>query len=358
MIVINKSFNLDTKFLLNKFNSLDDVVLFDIETTGFSPKYNMIYMIGCIYFSNNKVHMIQWLAEKDADEYAVLYEFNKFIRSYTAIISFNGDSFDLPFINKRANFYKINFDHDFISHDIYKLLKPFKTILGLDNCKLKTVEKYLGIHRIDKLTGRELIDHYYIFTESNDITSKNYLLQHNEDDLIGMVKLTPIFRYIDFCNSLKNYTLTYNISDYYITSNHLCIILELESETLIVNKHIKEYYQVHIDSNTITIYFNLFQGELKHFFDNHKDYYYIYSEDQAMHKSVASFIDGDNKTKATASTCYIKKRGTFIPLPAMCNLNKNIFYMDKSDKTKYLCIDNKLTNDLLMTICNTLLSSL
>ncbi len=57
----------------------------------------------------------------------------------------------------------------------------------------------------------------------------------------------------------------------------------------------------------------LFSGELKLFFDNVADYYYLPDEDMAIHKSVASFVDKNHRIKATASNCYVRKKGLFIP---------------------------------------------
>ena len=57
----------------------------------------------------------------------------------------------------------------------------------------------------------------------------------------------------------------------------------------------------------------LFQGELKYFYSNYKDYYYLPMEDTAIHKSVGEYVDRDARTKATARTCYTKKQGLFLP---------------------------------------------
>ena len=57
----------------------------------------------------------------------------------------------------------------------------------------------------------------------------------------------------------------------------------------------------------------LFQGELLYFFPDYKNYYYLPLEDQAVHKSVASYVDKKYRRPATAATCYIRKKGVFLP---------------------------------------------
>ena len=41
----------------------DEVVFFDIETTGFSPEKTVLYMIGCIYCKHERIICTQWLDE-------------------------------------------------------------------------------------------------------------------------------------------------------------------------------------------------------------------------------------------------------------------------------------------------------
>ena len=47
---------------------------------------------------------------------------------------------------------------------------------------------------------------------------------------------------------------------------------------------------------------------------NYKDYYYLTTEDVAVHKSVAHYVDTKYRKQATASTCYEKHTGEFLPV--------------------------------------------
>ena len=57
----------------------------------------------------------------------------------------------------------------------------------------------------------------------------------------------------------------------------------------------------------------LYEEELKYFYSNYKDYYYLPTEDIALHKSVASFVDKNHRMQATAATCYTRKQSTYLP---------------------------------------------
>ena len=78
------------------------IIYFDIETTGFSRKYCIVYLIGCMYYSGDELIYTQWLAENFNDEANVLIAFNKFIKDFDTVIHFNGNSFDIPFVTERV----------------------------------------------------------------------------------------------------------------------------------------------------------------------------------------------------------------------------------------------------------------
>ena len=60
----------------------DEVVFFDIETTGFSPETTVLYMIGCIYCQQDRLICTQWFAENKDSQKEVLIAFMEFISNY------------------------------------------------------------------------------------------------------------------------------------------------------------------------------------------------------------------------------------------------------------------------------------
>ena len=57
----------------------------------------------------------------------------------------------------------------------------------------------------------------------------------------------------------------------------------------------------------------IYEEELKYFYSNYKDYYYLPKEDIAVHKSVASFVDKEYREQATARNCYTRKISSYLP---------------------------------------------
>ena len=167
--------------------------VFDIETTGLSPKYCKVILIGILYNLNNKSIIKQFFAENEDDENKLLLEFINEIKNFENHITFNGLTFDIPFLNSRFDKHNINYnlskDKDI---DILKLIKPFKEKLSLPDCKLKTLEKYLSIYREDTISGKESVELYneYVCSKCNNLKDK--ILLHNYEDIYYLGKIFKI----------------------------------------------------------------------------------------------------------------------------------------------------------------------
>ena len=77
----------------------------------------------------------------------------------------------------------------------------------------------------------------------------------------------------------------------------------------------------------------MYEGTLKYFFDNYKDYYYLPAEDVAILKEVAASVDKAHRKNATASTCYTKKDSIFLPQYQI--IAEPAFYKQRKDKISY-----------------------
>ena len=57
----------------------------------------------------------------------------------------------------------------------------------------------------------------------------------------------------------------------------------------------------------------IYEEELKYFYSNYHDYYYLPTEDVALHKSVAKFVDKNHRIPASAANCYTRKTASYLP---------------------------------------------
>lgn len=191
-IIIN---TINSNLNLRKYDLDDSSCFLDIETTGLDRNRNNIYLIGIIYFdmSANSWILNQIFADNLKEEKEILLETARMLKNHNAIINYNGTAFDIPFMNSRFKFYDIDYsigkDRSF---DIYQMVKSGRKFLNLENLKLKTIEKHLGIEREDIYSGKDCINFYYKYLSTGDEILKTDILRHNMDDLIYMLDIISI----------------------------------------------------------------------------------------------------------------------------------------------------------------------
>ena len=349
--------NIKNKHLFTPDNKISDEIFnetsifFDIETTGFSPTSASLYLIGCMYRQDEYMIVEQFFAETKDEEAEVLTAFLNLLTNYETIISFNGIGFDLPFIKAKCDALQIEEHLNSCKYlDIFKAVGNIKFLLKQPNYKQKTIETFLGIHRKDTFSGGELINVYenYIKTHSNE--EEHLLLLHNYEDVLGMLDLLPILTYhsiLQGAYTIDSVELTPYTTFEGQQSNEFIITLQ---NNYTVPKRVSFqqegfYFTMHKDCTKIRI--PVYEGELKYFYANYKDYFYLPKEDIAIHKSVASFVDKEYREKAKACNCYNRKTGLFLPQTEV--VMQPFFLKEHKDKISYFeFTEDFLTSELML----------
>ncbi|MBQ7065602.1 MAG: ribonuclease H-like domain-containing protein [Lachnospiraceae bacterium] len=324
MKIIKKpiSFNEQT-YSLEHIDELNKILFVDIETTGFSANSSYLYLIGCLCYEEGNWQLIQYLAEDYIEEPLILQEFLTLCKSYHTLIHYNGNNFDLPYLKQKCQEFEIphpfggdGSSHEMTGIDIYKRIAGFKSILHLENCKQKTLEQFLDISREDKYNGGELIAIYKEFVETKNPELRELLLLHNSDDMQGMFRLLPLLSYMDIL-LVPFKVVKVQANHYEDLSNNLCheIIMKIKFHTPFPKPIVLHGNGCHFsgEGNEGFLKVPCHIGELKYFYSDYKEYYYLPLEDMALHKSVATYVDKDYRKQATAATCYTKKEGTYLP---------------------------------------------
>lgn len=321
---------------------------FDIETTGFSPKNAFVYLIGLALRSKNELHIYQFLAEHPSEEPEVLRAFYQKLDGIQTLITFNGLGFDLPFLKGREASYDICGNLDFYQNiDLYKVTGKLAQLFHLPNKKQKSVELFLGIDREDKYSGGELISIYHEYEKKQDSHLESLLLLHNYEDVLGMTKLLSLLAYRDFLESPANVldARLETCRPYGSTCDEQELLLELQVP-MAFPKHFlfqKEFCSLMCQDRIARLLVPVTCGEMKFYYDNYKDYYYLPDEDMAVHKSVASFVDSKHRKKATAATCYTKKSSVFLPQGEA--VFSPCFYPEKKSGTAYFALTEDFLSD-------------
>ena len=330
-------------FPLNIYAPLEQILFLDIETTGLSPANSNLYMIGLAYYEQGTWCIEQWMAERFTEERELLMKLIPFLPRFSHIIHFNGNRFDIPYLTEKAKelFVNLSFDNH-VGIDIYKRITPLKNTLVLPDCRQKTIEQFLGINRLDKYTGGELIQIYQAYTKSPDEGMLRLLIQHNLDDMKGMLDITPMLAYSEICNNEATITRVEMLKTSTLSGDP-CYALMM---TMKLPMSLPQKLFAHFDGNYLTaegdkatLKVPVFDGELKFFYSNYKEYYYIPTMDAAYHKSVAAHVDASMRQQATAYNCYTRKNSLFLRQYDI--LVEPFFKKDYKDKDTYFEISDE-----------------
>lgn len=339
MIIIKNKARENKYIQLDRYFNREDIVIFDIETTGFAAQTTTLYLIGCASYEYGELFITQWFNDDGDSEEEIINSFFDYIKKFKTIIHYNGDGFDIPYIEKKITEYMLNYSFDLLeSYDLYKKIRPFKDILHLDNLKQKTVERFLDINRLDKYSGGDLIKIYKEYLDKPDDKKEQLLLQHNFEDIEGLIYNCCLISYI------RLFEGAFTVKSMNVRKDKLQFSLSLENE--IPKRISKSHAGITLTGyqNDATLTVQIYEDTLKFFFADYKDYYFLPVEDRAIHKSVATYVDKEYREKATKETCYVKQSGYFIT-----QLDGDIitgYKVNYDDKESYIELNDIFLQDM------------
>jgi hypothetical protein len=289
-------------------------------------------------FNGKEWQLEQLLAQSREEEQLLLETFLKKAKTVSTLIHFNGSTFDLPYLIHKAETYGLEQSLSSMqSLDLYQRFRPLKRVLSLERMNQQFLEAFLGWPRQDRLTGKHMVTLFDKFAAFDEPGLRELLLLHNHDDLVGMTQLLSLSSYLmlfDGKFSAGQQTCTANAAWGSTETAFAEFVLTL-SAPVPVSFTADTPYPLSVTGDTAVLRIPLTTGTFYHFFKNYKDYYYLPLEDQAIHKSVAAYMDPAYRQKAKPSNCYIKKSGVFLPQPQ--EIFTPAFSSSYEDKMSYFC---------------------
>ena len=389
------------EYPFSRLGNRSEILLIDIETTGLSPEHAQVYLIGCAYWEEDCWHRIQWFDESGSGEADILTSFLLFAKKYRILLHYNGDRFDIPFLTRRIVHNGLQamsgaeqFPNAMKSVDLYRFLKPYQQILALPDLRQQTVEQFMGTGRTENSSGKDQVKFYLAYAAGSRSgrtapdtaasgaaaqtagdsmsrrTLRSAILSHNAADIDGLLSLSNVLAYADlFTADLNVYKAQANTCRdvngepmqelilyaraegipedimNILTGNHpadSCDEEEAETAPSFLTAQADGCY-VSICGNKVTMKVPIYNGRIHYYYANYKDYYYLPELDQAVHKSIAAFVDKDRREQATAQTCYTAKVGAF--LPEWSRLHEPIFKKEYEDKEAWFEFTQDMKRD-------------
>ena len=166
---------------------LDSGLFLDLETTGLSG--TPVFLCGLLSADAGAMSFRLLLARDYAEEAALLTAVAAEIAIRPVVITYNGKSYDLPFLGERSARLRVNPCRPAAHLD---LLHPARRRWSarLPDCRLKTLEWHLlGRHRSGDIDGSKIPDTYHRFVRDRDPRPLVRVMAHNLQDLYTLAEL-------------------------------------------------------------------------------------------------------------------------------------------------------------------------
>jgi len=164
------------------------VLFLDIETAGLSAN-TYVFLVGLMYWVDGAFRVEQAFARDYTEEVGLLWHVRSTMERFGTVVTYNGASFDLPFIRTRMTVHRIP---DIEPMDSVDLLHASRRVFRpiLPNCRLVTVEKHLrGVERVDDIPSRFIPRAYHEFVRSKDARIMRNVVYHNRMDVFTMAMI-------------------------------------------------------------------------------------------------------------------------------------------------------------------------
>ncbi len=164
---------------------LADIAVLDLETAGLwgCP----LFVTAFLFEEAGRLVTLQLMTRTYAEEEAVVRASAEILRGRTHLVTFNGKSFDLPFLAGRATLHRVPFD-DAAAMPHLDLLHPARRLYRghFPDCRLQTLERMLlGIRRVGDIASAEIPAVFHHFVATGEIERVKDVLHHSRIDVIS-----------------------------------------------------------------------------------------------------------------------------------------------------------------------------
>lgn len=165
------------------------MLFLDIETCGLSAA--PVFLVGLCMIGDRNLILRQLFARDYAEERALLHEVNRIVRDFDFLVTFNGKTFDVPFLRDRATHHRMRFSLDLPHLDLLWLARR-RWKESLPNCRLQTLEWHvLRRRRAGDVSGAEIPGLYHDYVKRGEPHRLLPVFHHNLLDVVAMAELIP-----------------------------------------------------------------------------------------------------------------------------------------------------------------------
>jgi uncharacterized protein len=166
-----------------------DFLFLDLETMGLFAGQPLVVAGLASLRPDNTILVEQYVVRDFPDELALLCEVNRQLASHRVMVTYNGKSFDLPFLTGRSAYYGIGLKQPGVHFDLLHFCR--RAWRGeLEGCSLRSIEQsILGISRETDLPGELVPEFYYEYLRTGNAGFLKPIVDHNRQDVVSLVNV-------------------------------------------------------------------------------------------------------------------------------------------------------------------------
>ncbi|MDO4620936.1 MAG: ribonuclease H-like domain-containing protein [Lachnospiraceae bacterium] len=253
--------------------------ILDIVSSGRFWRNSRLLEIRLILGRNEETVLI---SEKEEDEDRLLSETASLLSEISTVITFNGVSFDMPYLHAKYKAY------------------------GLEDPLLKTecrdlLADYRYLKAFFGLPGRHLQDYFnYYMSTLSDRSSADSPDFSSADDAVKTLAILSFDALGAFLDG------RYELEDAVCENDLLICTLRLKDFSYpgAFSVH-DEIYHLRLENDLVRLGIHLNEKkQIRVYHTDLKNYAYLPQEGYAVHKSVAQYVDSSRKEKAVRANCF------------------------------------------------------
>jgi uncharacterized protein YprB with RNaseH-like and TPR domain len=166
---------------------LERALFLDLETGGLTS--SPVFLAGTMHWNGEDFVLRQYFARHYGEEAALLRAVHEMAQEFDALITFNGKSYDAPFLVNRAALHGVRMRLPLVHVDLLHLSRR-RWKSELRDCRLQTLEWHVcRRRRSGDVPGEEVPGLYHDYVKNGDPWRLVPVFHHNMLDVITMAEI-------------------------------------------------------------------------------------------------------------------------------------------------------------------------
>jgi len=166
----------------------ENYVFLDLETLGLFSRPVILFGVGVI--ENEDLAVYQYLLRDiDEEQAALIATLDHLSGDHPALVTFNGKSFDMPYLSDRLAYYGMGYPVKIPHFDVLHFSRR-RWKNNFPSLRLTALEKeILDIHRKDDIPGQIVPEFYETYLRTGNCGPLVPIIEHNKQDVVSLALL-------------------------------------------------------------------------------------------------------------------------------------------------------------------------